>query len=109
LIQFWTTWCGYCRRDQPFIEQLTVDYPESKLVVLAVSVGESRQKIKDYLATSPRRSKIIANEDTNLPAAFGASGFPAYIVLDAKGRIAGRQDGAGGDSIRDLLRKAGLE
>lgn len=109
LIQFWTTWCRYCRADQPSIERLVTEYPENKLVVLAVSVNESRGRVRDYLKQSPRKSKIVLTEDTNLAAAFQAGGFPYYVVLDAKGRIAGRQEGAGGDAIRELLVKAGLE
>lgn len=26
LIQFWTTWCGYCRREQPALETIHKEY-----------------------------------------------------------------------------------
>jgi thiol-disulfide isomerase/thioredoxin len=108
LIQFWTTWCGYCRADQPAVERL-IDEHGDKLVVLAVSVNESKGKVKKYLESSPRKSRIVLTEDTNLAAAFQARGFPMYVVLNAKGLIAARHDGAATPVLAKLLAKGGLD
>jgi thiol-disulfide isomerase/thioredoxin len=109
LLQFWTTWCGYCRRDQPAVDAIVHDFAVRGLVVLAVDVGESRKKVKQFLAGSPRACKIVANEDTNLAAIFAATSYPVYVLIDRAGKIAGRQRGAAGeDSLRRLLTKAGL-
>jgi hypothetical protein len=48
-------------------------------------------------------------EDTNLGAVFNARGFPYYITIDAKGRVAGVQAGSGGrEMLRELIGRAGL-
>jgi thiol-disulfide isomerase/thioredoxin len=107
LIQFWTTWCGYCRADQPAVEKLTEEHGD-KLVVLAVSVNESKGKVKKYLEGSPRKSRIVLTEDTNLAAAFEVRGFPMYVVLNQKGLIAARHDGAATPVLSKLLAKGGL-
>lgn len=110
LLQFWTTWCGYCRRDQEAVESIVKDYGGKGLVVLAVNVGESKKKVKQYLEDNPRTCKIALTENTNLAALFPTRGFPLYIALDKEGRIAGKQEGAGGESaLTRLLEKAGLE
>lgn len=104
LIQFWATWCGYCRRDQPAVERLIEEMPE--LVVLAVSVNESKQKVRKYLESSPRTAKIVVNEDTNLPALFAVQSFPVYVLLDGNGGIVDTQEGAGGyDALQRLLKR----
>ena len=109
LVQFWTTWCGYCRRDQPSVDALTREFQSQGLVVLAVNVGESRQKVEEFLQKSPRTPKIVLTEHTNLGALFAPQGFPLYVLLDKEGKIAGRQEGAGGEAaLRQLLGKAGL-
>ena len=108
LIQFWTTWCPVCRRDQDTVETLVEEYGKKRLVVLAVDVGESRKKVTEYLRSSPRSCKIVLNEDTNLPALFAARVYPFYVVIDAEGMIVGEQRGAGEGPLRGLLRKAGL-
>jgi thiol-disulfide isomerase/thioredoxin len=110
LLQFWTTWCGYCRREQAGVDSLTKSLGSKGVVVLAVNVGESKKKVKDYLERSPRACKIVLTEDTNLAAMFAPDGFPLYIVIDREGKIAGRQEGAAGeDALRQLLARAGVE
>jgi thiol-disulfide isomerase/thioredoxin len=104
LIQFWATWCGYCRRDQPAVERIVKEMPD--VVVLAVSVNESKQKVRKYLQSSPRTAKIVANEDTNLPALFEIRSFPTYVLIDAKGGIVDTQEGSGGyEALQQLLQK----
>jgi thiol-disulfide isomerase/thioredoxin len=53
LLQFWATWCQYCRRDQPAVDAIVHDFPGT-LIVLAVDVGESKKKVRQYLEDSPR-------------------------------------------------------
>ena len=110
LLQFWTTWCPYCRREQEAVENIVADFKEKGLVVLAVNVAEPKKKVKQYLAESPRSCKIALTEDTNLVAIYAAQAFPVYVLIDADGYLAGRQNGAAGeDALRELLKKAKLE
>jgi thiol-disulfide isomerase/thioredoxin len=110
LLQFWATWCGFCRRDQPAVDAIVHDFESQGLVVLAVNVGESKSKVKKYLQDSPRACKIVATEDTNLAALFAANAYPLYVLIDRDGMIAGTQRGAGGaEALRELLAKAGLK
>jgi len=110
LMQFWTTWCGYCRGEQPMVDALNKEFSGKGLVVLAVDVGESRQTVQQYLDRSPRSCRIALNEDSNLAESFDVTGFPVYVAIDRDGNIAGMQRGAGGEqSLRNLLSRAGLE
>jgi thiol-disulfide isomerase/thioredoxin len=109
LLEFWTTWCGYCREEVPLVEKLSREYTEKDLIVLAVNVGESRKTVKKYLDQNPRTCRIVLTEDTNLAAMYAATVYPIYVVIDREGNIAGTQRGAGGeDALRSLLAKAGL-
>jgi thiol-disulfide isomerase/thioredoxin len=110
LIQFWATWCHYCKKDEPALESVTKDFEKDGLIVLAVDVGEPRRRVKKYLAASPRSCKIVLAEDTNLMAICEAKTYPLYILIDREGNIAGKQNGAAGESaLRRLVAKAGLE
>ena len=109
LLQFWTTWCPYCRGEQLLVDKLTQEFGSKGLIVLAVDVGESKKKAKRYLEESPRSCPIILNEDTNLPAMFATTQYPVYVVIDRDGNMAGIQRGAGGERmLRQLLSRAGL-
>lgn len=109
LVQFWATWCRYCRADQPVVDTLTREFTPRGLVVLAVDVGESREKVTQYLKKSPRACQVVLMEDTNLAAVFAAQAYPHYVVIDRDGRIVGSQTGAAGAvPLRRLLGQAGL-
>ena len=110
LIQFWATWCPKCRSDQDSVDVIAAEYAAKGVVVLAVDVGESKRKVTDYLRRAPRSCKIVLNQDTNLPAQFEARVFPYYVVINADGKVAGEQKGAGGErALRELLRRAGVD
>jgi thiol-disulfide isomerase/thioredoxin len=110
LIQFWTTWCQYCRHEQPIVDQITREFADKGLVVLAVDFGEPKGKVKKYLKENPRAPRIVLMEDTNLAAMFPTRSFPVYVAIDREGNIAGVQRGAGGErALRHLLERAGLE
>ena len=108
LLQFWATWCQYCRQDQPAMDAIQSEFG-SKVTILNVDVGESKKTVQRYLERNPKPGKTILNEDTNLPAMFEAKSYPHYVLIDDRGKIAGEQKGAGGQrALRALLRKAGI-
>ena len=46
LVQFWTTWCHYCRLDAGPLDDLLAEFEKDGLVVLAVNMGETKRTVK---------------------------------------------------------------
>jgi thiol-disulfide isomerase/thioredoxin len=110
LLQFWTTWCPYCKKEQSLIDSIDREFGNKDVVVLAIDVAESKKKVKQYLQESPRSCRVVLTEDPNLAAMYQANSYPIYVVIDREGNIAAEQRGAGGErSLRRMLRKAGIE
>jgi thiol-disulfide isomerase/thioredoxin len=110
LLEFWTTWCGYCADEAGFVDKIGHDFADKGLILLAIDVGESKKTVKRYLEQHPRTCKIVYMEDTNLAAMYAATVYPIYVVIDRDGYIAGTQRGAGGEeALRRLLARGGLE
>jgi len=109
LLQFWTTWCPYCRREQSVVDSLDKEFRDQGLVVLAVDVNESKKTVKKYLEQNPRSCRIVLTEDTNLAAMYAANSYPIYVVIDREGNVVGTQRGAAGErGLRSMLNRAGL-
>jgi len=110
LLEFWTTWCVYCENERPFVERLNEEFGNKGLIILAVNVGEGKKTVKKYMEEHPRKTRIVLTDNTNLAAMYAAKSYPIYVVIDREGNIAGKQDGAGGESsLRDLVASGGLE
>ncbi|HXZ29226.1 MAG TPA: TlpA disulfide reductase family protein [Terriglobales bacterium] len=110
LLEFWATWCEYCTSEEALVDSIDKEFSPKGLIVLAVDVGESKKKVKKYLAQNPRAVRIVLTDDTNLAAMYAATSYPIYVVIDRDGNIAGIQRGAAGEgALRRLLRRAGLE
>jgi thiol-disulfide isomerase/thioredoxin len=110
LLEFWTTWCPYCRNEEGLIEQVNREFSDKGLVVIAIDVAESKKTVKKYLDQHPRACRIVLTEDTNLAAMYQANSYPIYVVIDRDGNISAEQHGAGGErALRRLLATAGLK
>jgi thiol-disulfide isomerase/thioredoxin len=110
LLEFWTTWCGYCAEEAAFVDKIGHELADKGLILLAIDVGESKKTVKKYLEQHPRNCKIVMMEDTNLAAMYQANSYPIYVVIDRDGFIVGTQRGAGGEeALRNLIARAGIE
>ena len=110
LLEFWTTWCGFCYDEAAFVDKIGHELTGKGLILLAIDVGESKKTVKKYLELHPRSCRIVMMEDTNLAAMYQATVYPIYVVIDRDGNIAGTQRGAGGeDALRRLIARAGIE
>ena len=110
LFQFWTTWCPYCKSEESLVNDITAEFADKGLVVLAIDVAESKKKVLQYLKEHPRKCRIVLTEDTNLAAMYAANSYPIYVVVDREGNVVETQRGAGGErSLRRMLSRAGLE
>ena len=50
LLEFWTTWCPYCKDEEALVDSIDHEFAGKGLLVLAIDVGESKKKVKQYLA-----------------------------------------------------------
>ena len=109
LLQHWATWCGYCRKDEPAVEQILKDHAKDGLIVLAINAAEPKAKVLDYLKEHPRTAKIVLTPETNLARIFEGSGVPAYILIDRESNVAAMQPGSGGlMALREMLKEVDL-
>jgi thiol-disulfide isomerase/thioredoxin len=90
LVQFWASWCPYCRKDIPLLKKLTEQYGGRGLKVVSVSIDEDLEKLKALVkAESIAYPVIIGAESGKLAALYEASGVPAYFLVGRNGTLVG--------------------
>lgn len=92
VFDFWATWCGPCRAQQPLYEQVKERFKSSKDVVfLNVSTDENRDIVKPFLESN-RWKKTVYFED-GLSSLLRVSSIPTTLIVNRQGDIASRMNG----------------
>src|SRR5215218_5419469 len=83
LLVFWNPGCGFCQQMLPEIKQWEEDRPEAAPELLFVS-ADAEEANRDMKLSSP----VLLDQNFATGRAFGASGTPSAVLVDAEGRIA---------------------
>ena len=91
LLDFWASWCGPCRRENPNVVKLYDQYKDKGFTVFSVSLDEERDA---WLRAIDADNLSWSNHVSDLngwqsPAAarYGVNAIPATFLLDKNGRI----------------------
>jgi thiol-disulfide isomerase/thioredoxin len=87
LVNLWATWCPYCLKEMPVIEEFWKDNRENGFEVVAISVDDSPEQVMQYMKDKGYQFKASANDPSAI-AAFGRpASIPTSFVLDKMGII----------------------
>ena len=108
LLDFWASWCGPCVRSMPTTEKLYADYKAQGLVVLGVDVDENRDTVEKFLKTKPMGYPVLMGSESGIPAAYGVTVFPTFVLIGPDGKIAAHQFGFNEAALGGIVSKAGM-
>ncbi len=87
LVNFWATWCPYCRKEKPVIDRFWKDYRDRGFEVISISVDDPPEKIAGWMADKDY-AFMAAPTNASVAAAFGnVKSVPTSFIVDAEGRI----------------------
>jgi len=90
LIDFWASWCGPCRRENPHVVKLYEKYQDDGFEILGVSLDNSQAKWEQAVAkdqlTWPQVSDLKGwkNEVAQM---YSVKSIPHTVLLDKEGKI----------------------
>jgi peroxiredoxin len=94
LLDFWATWCPPCRKEIPGLISLYDAYRSRGLVVVGVSMDDSKKDIRKFAKKLGMNYPIlIGNGHDDLEPAFGPLPLPTALVISRDGIICFKHDG----------------
>jgi peroxiredoxin len=90
LIDFWASWCGPCRGENPNVVAAFNEYKDKNFTVLGVSLDKSKQPWLDAIKEDKLTWKHISDlKYWNSAAAplYGFDGIPYNVLIDPQGKI----------------------
>ena len=95
VLNFWATWCVPCRVEMPSFEKLYRRYRSEGLTVLAVTLDKKSEKnIKSFVEEYELSFPVLLDEEAKVERLYPSMTIPFTYVIDRKGRIVARVDGA---------------
>ena len=109
LLNLWATWCGFCKKELPSLESLSLEFKNSKLNILGVSVDQGNSaQVKKFIKQNGITFPIIHDVTGTISKNFDASSVPVHYLLSPQQKIVGILRGAinwEDQKVLDLLRK----
>ncbi|MDA8051701.1 MAG: TlpA disulfide reductase family protein [Rhodospirillales bacterium] len=96
VLNVWATWCVPCKAEMPALNHLATIVAPDGIVVLPVSIDTGGLKAvqKFYAANHIAHLPILLDPDGGIARALKAPGVPTTVIVDRKGLIEGRVEGA---------------
>lgn len=93
LIDFWASWCGPCRRENPNLVNLHNQFKDKKFTILGISLDINRENwlkaIKDDRLNWTQLSDL-KYFDNAVAKLYAIKGIPSNILVDPEGKIIGK-------------------
>jgi thiol-disulfide isomerase/thioredoxin len=95
LLDFWATWCGPCKIEIPWFVEFQNKYGKDGLQVVGVSVDDTLEKLKPYVANAKMNYIVLQGLDhDDLQDAFGPMfGIPVTAVISRDGKVCAKHVG----------------
>lgn len=94
LLDFWASWCGPCRRENPNVTNIYSKYHDKGFEIFSVSLDSDAASWKRAIEADklvwPNHVSDLKKWQSKAAAIYGVSSIPSTFLLDKEGRIVQR-------------------
>lgn len=109
LLDFWATWCPPCVASIPHEKRMVDKFAGKPFVLLGISKDRDKADLTNFLTRDPLPWKNLYDGAEDLDQVWEVEAFPTFVLIDEKGIVRGRWEGARLDAIEkrveELLKK----
>jgi thiol-disulfide isomerase/thioredoxin len=91
LIDFWASWCGPCRQENPNVVRLYNKYKDKGFTVFSVSLDKEAKAWKQAIISDglvwPNHVSDLLHWNSPMPALYGFNGIPHTVLVNKEGNI----------------------
>lgn len=107
LIDFWASWCGPCRKENPNVVRLYNQYKDKGFTIYSVSLDEDAEAWKKAIVADgliwPNHVSDLLGWKTPMTKVYGFNSIPHTVLIDREGNIIGT--GLRGESLEQKLKE----
>ena len=106
LLEFWGSWCGPCREENPSLVRIYNEFQQKGFEILGVAAETNKQQwIKAIKEDGLNWINVtdLKGSDNDAAMIYGVSGYPSNFLIDKDGTIIAKD--VYGDDLRNWLLK----
>jgi cytochrome c biogenesis protein CcmG, thiol:disulfide interchange protein DsbE len=107
VLNVWASWCGPCKEEAPYLEQVWQQNRARDLVVVGLDAKDFRADARRFADRYELSFPLVYDGPGNAIDGYGVTGFPETFVIDRDGKVvAGFAGAVNGPDERARLRSA---
>jgi thiol-disulfide isomerase/thioredoxin len=89
VINFWATWCYYCKEEMPDFNKAYKNYPDVQFLMINATDGvqETKEKAKSYVEEEKFDFDVFYDTKLSAVNAYYVSSFPSTYFVDKNGNL----------------------
>jgi thiol-disulfide isomerase/thioredoxin len=100
IVTFWATWCPYCLKELPILENVQNKAGKDQIAVIAVNTEDFEVfRRASRLMRKSMHLELVSDASGHVQAAFGVNGLPHMVIIGRDGRILQVYRGYSEDSL----------
>ncbi len=93
MLNFWASWCGPCRYEMPFIQQIYEDWQNEGVILLSINLREAHSTATQFIKDNDLSFPVLLDTDGSVGQDYKVSGIPTTFFIDENGVIQARKLG----------------
>ena len=89
VLNFWATWCSYCKEEMPDFQKAYENYPEVQFLMVNATDGvqETMPVAKEYIKDNGFTFDVFFDTKMEAVTNYRVTGFPMTYFIDADGNL----------------------
>lgn len=89
VINFWATWCYYCKEEMPDFNKAYEEFPDVQFLMVNATDGvqETKEKAEAYVKEQGFDFEVFFDTNREAVTNYQITGYPATFFVDSKGSL----------------------
>lgn len=104
IVTFWASWCGFCLKELPALNDVQTGAGEQWLKIIAVNVKDDNDDYRAMMKQMRGYSLAMSRDrDGAIAAGYGVKAYPNLWMIDPQGKVAVHHVGYGEASLQSIV------